>query len=130
MIKNMGDYLRLENLEIYQIARELSKQAWNIYLKLEVDQKIMMGQQFIKSVDSVSANISEGYGRYHFLDKIRFYYNARPSLLESINWLELMNEREIINDNKHELFYNKANELHAKLNAFIKYNLEKKNSNS
>lgn len=56
----------------------------------------------IRSVDSVGANIAEGYGRYHYLDKIKFYYNARGSLFESKYWLDLMYERKII-DSVHYL---------------------------
>ncbi|NMB48574.1 four helix bundle protein, partial [Candidatus Kuenenbacteria bacterium] len=44
----------------------------------------------------------EGYGRYHYLDKIKFYYNARGSLFESKYWLDLMYERKII-DSVHYL---------------------------
>jgi len=87
-----------------------------------------MGQQFVRSVDSVPANISEGYGRYHFLDKIRFYYNARASLIESINWIDLMNQREITKNAEYTHFFSKAKTLHAKLNAFIKYNRQQKDS--
>ncbi len=31
-----------------------------------------MGDQFIKSIDSVGANIADGYGRFHYLDRINF----------------------------------------------------------
>lgn len=89
-----------------------------------------MGQQFVKSTDSVGANIAEGYGRYHYLDKIKFYYNARASLLESVNWLTLMNERKIIADEKFELFFAKSRKLHMKLYAFIKFTLGKKRSST
>jgi len=43
-----------------------------------------MGDQFIRSIDSITANIAEGFGRFHFLDRRKFYYNARGSLLEAI----------------------------------------------
>jgi four helix bundle protein len=32
---------------------------------------------------SVSGNISEGFGRKHTNDKLKFYYNARGSLAET-----------------------------------------------
>ena len=36
---------------------------------------------------SVSGNISEGFGRKHTNDKLKFYYNARGSLAETKNHL-------------------------------------------
>lgn len=52
-----------------------------------------MGDQLIRVIDSHAANIAEGYGRYHYLDRIKFYYNARASLLESKHWLYLFLKR-------------------------------------
>ena len=44
--------------------------------------------QIRRSALSISANIAEGYGRKHTLDKINFYYNARGSLTETQSHLE------------------------------------------
>lgn len=65
--------------------------VWKIYERLHWQDKKTMGDQFVTSADSVGANIAEGYGRFHYLDKIRFYYNSRGSLLENgIHWVELL----------------------------------------
>jgi len=90
------EYLSLNKLKVYQLARELSKIAWEIYKSLDWRDKKINGDQFIESTDSVSANVAEGYGRFHYLDKVKFYYNARGSLLESRNWIELLKERDKI----------------------------------
>lgn len=78
---NGNSCLSVENLKIYQLSRRLSGQAWIVYNKLDWSAKKLMGSQFMEAVDSVGANIVEGYGRYHYLDKIKFYYNARASQL-------------------------------------------------
>ncbi|MBU1630759.1 MAG: four helix bundle protein, partial [Candidatus Omnitrophica bacterium] len=94
----MKDYIPLSALEVYKLSRELSEIAWQIYETLNWQDKKIMGDQFIESVDSVGANIAEGYKRYHYLDRIKFYYNSRASLSESCNhWLELLYERKNIN---------------------------------
>lgn len=129
IFKYMGNVLNLESLEIYKIARNLSELAWGIYKVLGVDDRITIRQQFLRSTDSVGANITEGYARFHFLDKVKFYYNARASLAESIHWIELLKEREIIASNEHFVFKEQAERLYIKLNAFIKFNLNKKQSN-
>ena len=125
----MGEYKKLEDLDIYIIARQVSQLAWEIYVDLSVDQKIMMGQQFVRSVDSICANIAEGYGRYYYLEKVKFYYIARSSLFESLTWLELLKERELITDVIYNDIKNKLDNLHLKLNGYIKFNLNKKASN-
>jgi len=90
-------YIELKELEIYQKAREISKIAWEIYKGLNYEEKKIFGDRFICSNDSIGANIAESYGRFHYLERIKFCYNARGSLKESINWTELMIER-IIKD--------------------------------
>ena len=88
-------HIKLEDLEVYQIAKEISKIAWEIYNSLDWREKKVIGDQFIRSADSIGANIAEGYGRFHYLDRIKFYYNSRGSLLECFHWTKLMLERNI-----------------------------------
>jgi len=68
---------------------------WEVYKNLDFEKKKIIGEQFIRALDSISANIAEGHGRFHYLDRIKFCYNARGSLEESINWTEIMIERNI-----------------------------------
>lgn len=118
--KSKKGYIVLKNLEVYQLARELSDMGWAIYEKLGWQDKKTMGDQFISSIDSVGANIAEGYGRFHYLDKIRFYYNSRGSLLESAtHWLELLNERGKISKEGFKDCKVVAEKLSLKLNNFI-----------
>jgi len=87
-------YIPLKELEVYQLARELSRLAWNIYEHLSRQDKKIMGDQFIESTDSVGANVAEGYHRFHYLDKVKFYFYSRGSLAEcQTHWLELLFER-------------------------------------
>ena len=83
----------LDDLEIYRLAREISREAWQVYNNLDWQTKKIMGDQFIESVDSVGANIAEGFGRFHYLDRNKFNYNARGSLIESLHWLNVLHER-------------------------------------
>jgi len=122
-------HIPLENLEVYLLARELSKKGWAIFSSLNWEQKKAMGFQFIESTDSVGANITEGYARFHFLDRIKFYYNARGSLSESADfWLELLHERNIISDQHYHEFKQIAEMLEPKLNNFIAANYRSKNN--
>lgn len=86
----------LNNLIVFQKAKEYGQIAWNIYQSLDWQQRKTTGDQMIRSVDSVGANIVEGYGRYHYLEKIKFYYISRASLMESKFWIDLLFERNLI----------------------------------
>ncbi|MCL5667302.1 MAG: four helix bundle protein [Patescibacteria group bacterium] len=93
-MENTNTYIILKNLEVYQLSRELSKLAWKIYEPLDWHIKKINGDQFIESTDSTGANIAEGYGRFHYLDKIKFFYNCRGSLMECAqHWIELLFEK-------------------------------------
>lgn len=106
-------------MEIYKLAREIGKDAWEIYNKLSWQDKKIFGDQFITATDSVGANIAEGFGRFHFLDKNKFNYNSRGSLLESAYWLNLLSEREKVTKETANILQNKISKLHLKLNNYI-----------
>lgn len=119
-MKVKKEYILLKDLEIYQLARELSKIGWEIYQNLDWQTKKINGDQFIEATDSVGANIAEGYHRYHFLDKIKFYYNARSSLSEANDhWLELLKERNKIKEDLYLKYKKTAQKLSIKLNNYI-----------
>lgn len=123
------EYLGLEKLETYQLARQLSRVAWLVYSNLDWQEKKVIGDQFLTATDSCGANIAEGYGRYHYLDKVKFYYNARASLIESLHWSKLLVERKIVTDKMLVDEYKKIYPiLSLKLNSLIKTTLNKRNS--
>lgn len=116
----MNKYIPLKELEVYKLARQLSKIAWKIYINLDWRDKKIMGDQFLESMDSIGANISEGYARYHFLDRIKFYYNGRASLAEAAeHWSELLYERQKISKSNLDEIKTVASTLLLKLNNFI-----------
>jgi four helix bundle protein len=114
------NFIKLKNLEVYQLSRNLSTIAWEIFCRMDFMDKKHIGDQFLRSVDSIGANIAEGYGRFHYLDKVRFYYNSRASHYEAFtHWLELMFEREKISNDEFETISETALKLQVKLNNFI-----------
>jgi four helix bundle protein len=113
-------FIELKNLDVYQLSRKLSSIAWIIFCRMNFEDKKHIGDQFLRSVDSIGANIAEGYGRFHYLDKVRFYYNSRGSHYEAFtHWLELMLEREKISRQEFESISETALILQVKLNNFI-----------
>ncbi|MBI4812580.1 four helix bundle protein [Candidatus Falkowbacteria bacterium] len=126
----MSGFILLKDLEVYQLAMRLSALGWEIYIKMTWQDKKTMGDQFIESLDSVGANIAEGYLRFHYLDKIKFYYISRASLSESCDhWLELMYKRNKVDKVKYNKIKETQNKLSIKLQNFIKTTYNSKNNN-
>lgn len=66
-------YLKLNDIECYKIAFHLSNYVWEVVIKWEWFAKKTMGSQYVEAVDSISANIAEGFGRHFKKDKVNFY---------------------------------------------------------
>ena len=118
----------IADLEVYRIARELSRSSWKIFQAMDWHDQKIIGDQWIRSIDSVGANISEGFGRFHYLDKNKFYYNARGSLSEYQHWSVLMHERGKIGEDFFQRIQTQTKQLMIKLNNLITATKSKSNS--
>ena len=116
----MENTKNIDSLQIYLLSKELSNKSRDLYSSRDYDIKKIIWSQFIRSVDSIWANIAEWYGRFHYLDSIKFYYNARWSLLESKYWLDLLLNRNLISGDIYKSIEKELDTLLKKLNAFIK----------
>ena len=56
----------LEKLEVYQLSETFSDTVWDIVMAWDIFRKDTIGKQIVRSADSISANIAEGYGRYFY----------------------------------------------------------------
>ena len=88
----MKKYLQLNDLSAYKIAYKLSEEVWDIVKEWDRFAKNTIGEQFVRSVDSIAANIAEGFGRRTKRDKIKFYNYSFSSTYESLNWNEKAND--------------------------------------
>jgi len=121
------NYLSLDKLETYQLGCALGETAWDIFNNFTYEQKKLFGYQFVKATDSVAANTAEGYGRFHYLDKVKFYYNSRGSLLESRHWFNILAQRKILKNknliNRYLICYKR---VRLTLNGLIKSTMNQK----
>ena len=72
-----------EELRCYQLALKLLEAAYKLARDLPDYEKYNLASQIRRASLSTVLNIAEGYGRYHYLDKLRFFYIARGSLSET-----------------------------------------------
>ncbi len=107
-------------LDVYRLAEELSDLIWFAYDTWDSKAQQTLGQQVIRAVDSVAANIAEGYGRYTPADRKKFYLYARGSFEETKCWLRKAFRRKVISPAEVATYKRLIDELGPKLNAFIK----------
>ena len=114
------DILKLEDLEIYQLALAIGDIVWGIVDKWQWFAKKTTGAQFVEAADSIAANIAEGYGRYFYKDRKQFCYYSRGSLLETKNWTIKSLTRSLIKQSEYDNLIEKLQTLHHKLSIYIK----------
>lgn len=78
--------------------------------------KNTIGEQFITSLDSVSANIAEGFGRRTKKDKIKFYNYSKASALEALNWNEKAYRRKLLKKSQYEHILKELKQLPKEIN--------------
>lgn len=77
-----------EDLECYQLAMNVFREGYRVAALLPVEEKYNLADQLRRAATSIILNIAEGYGRYHYLDSLRFYYIARGSIMETLTeWI-------------------------------------------
>jgi four helix bundle protein len=94
-------FLQLNDLTSYKSSFSFSNKIWDIVIKWDYFARDTIGKQFVNAADSVSANIAEGFGRYHKKDKVKFYYYSLGSVKECSDWLNKSKARNLISE---ELF--------------------------
>lgn len=82
-----------EDLECYKLALDVVVNAHAFAKTLPLEEKYDLAPQIRRAAKSITANLAEGYGRYHYLDNLKFLSNARGSLNETL--AHLINARVI-----------------------------------
>ena len=119
------NYLQLNNINAYKISFNLSNYIWGIIARWDYFTKDTMGKQFARAIDSISANIAEGFGRYGKKDKIKFYRYSYGSIKESLDWNEKSKIRNLISAKQYNYIFQELNQLPKELNSLIKFTNEK-----
>jgi four helix bundle protein len=112
--------MKLEELKVYQLAMGIGERIWVVVGKWDYFAKDTVGKQLVKSVDSIAANISEGYGRFHYKENKQFCYYSRGSLYETKTWLKKACNRGLIADNDFQSLEKDIETIAYKLNNYIK----------
>jgi len=109
----------LEDFKVYNQAMVLSDEVWSIVTSWPYFEKQTMGKQLVRAMDSITANLSEGLGRYHFGEARVFSYYSRGSLFETKTWLSKAYSRNLISQDQYQKLNSDLNRIARMLNAYI-----------
>lgn len=85
---NCCDYMENKSfttLDFYKNSLKLTKAAYKLAANMPDYERYNLVEQLRRALCSIVLNIAEGYGRYHYLDSLRFLYIARGSLSETLS---------------------------------------------
>jgi len=108
-----------QELRVYKLSERLADEIWKAVNTWETFAKNTIGQQIVRSADSVGANIAEGVGRGSYLDNKRFVKIARGSLYETQHWLRRAYTRNLLTVEQVNIFTAIINDLAPQLNSYL-----------
>lgn len=114
-------FLKLNDIEAYKTAFKLSNYVWDLIIKWDYFAKDTVGKQFVKAIDSISANIAEGFGRYSKKDKIKFFRYNFGSLYESLDWNEKSHVRNLLSQEDYSFIFTELIKLPKMINSLIQF---------
>jgi four helix bundle protein len=121
----MAKYLTVQDLGAHTIAFELSNYLWDVVIQWDKFAKDTIGKQAVRSFDSNSANIAEGFGRYTKKDKVNFYRYSFGSILESKDWTEKAKVRRLLTPEQYMYISQQLDKLPKEVNGLIKFTNER-----
>ncbi len=110
-----------EDLEVYQQARAFRKDIYKLAKILPEYEKFGLANQMRRAAVSLTSNIAEGHGRYHFPDQIKFMLNSRGSLEELIDQLTVCTDESYVTAEEAAFLKSQAWSVHNILNGYIRY---------
>jgi four helix bundle protein len=112
---------RLDDFELYKIARDFRKRVYRLLKELPPEEKYALANQMRRAANSVTNNIAEGHGRWHYQENIHFCRISRGSVDELIDDFnacqdEGFGDQLLVRDLKVEAY-----DLIRRINSYIAY---------
>ncbi len=115
-----------EDLDVYKKAREFRKRMYAAARKLPDFEKYELGRQIRRAAVSLTNNISEGHGHYHYLDEIKFQLQSRGSLAELLDDLNICQDEDYVPITEIVELKERAKEVQRLINGYIRFLRERK----
>ena len=117
-----------EDLDVYQVAREFRKAMYSVAMQLPDIEKFALTNQIRRPAVSLTNNIAEAHGRYHYLDQTKFLRQARGSLQELIDDLNVCIDEQYMPVDALTSLKNQGWRVRQLIDGYIRYLRNQKNS--
>lgn len=124
-----GTYKSFEELECWKSGRDVRFFFREITARLPKDEKYSLVSQITRASRSVTNNIAEGFGRYHYQENIQYCRSSRGSLHELMDHLIICKEESYVNETEYKTGRELLNKAIAILNGYINYLIREKKKN-
>jgi four helix bundle protein len=121
-----GEYRSFEDSEVYKTAREFRIATYRIAKTLPDIEKFGLASQMRRAALSVTNNLAEGHGRFHFLDQIKFVLISRGSLEELIDDMNVCSDESYLTAIEVEKFKTSGWHLLKLMNGYLRYLRDRK----
>ena len=85
-----------EDLEVYRVSREFRKAMYGVAKRLPQIEKFGLANQIRRAAVSLTNNVAEGHGRYHYLDQIKFTLHSHGFLEELLDDLNVCEDEQCL----------------------------------
>ncbi len=118
---NDNSHQSFTDLEVWKKGRELKNEIFQLVKLFPPEEKYRLADQLIRSSRSVTANVSEGHGRFSFKDQLHFCIQSRGSLSETYNHLIDAMDCSYITAEQLDYYKTKIDGVGKLLNGYIVY---------
>src|SRR5215475_8878789 len=116
-----------EDLEVYKAAREFRKAMYAVNRCLPDFEKYDLGRQIRRAAVSLTNNMAEGHGRFHYPDQIRFFLHSRGSLEELVDDLNVCSDQNYLSEETEKLKEH-ASRVLILINGYLRHLRNRSNS--
>lgn len=117
----MSNFKNFTELEVHKECRLFRKEISDLAKMFPKEERYLLTSQILDASRSITANIAEGFGRFHFQENIQFCRISRGSLFETLEHLITAFDEKYISSEKVLEMKNKHDNCLKLLNGYINY---------
>jgi len=121
-----SEFRTFEDLEVYKAAREFRKKMYGVARRLPDFEKFGLASQIRRAAVSLTNNMAEGHGRYHFADQVRFFLGSRGSLQELVDDINVCNDEKYLEGDEITELKGEAWRVLGLINGYLRYLRDRK----
>ena len=112
---------KFTDLDVWQESHQLVIEIYKITQNFPKSEIYGLVSQLRRAATSITANIAEGFSRYHYKERIKFYFDARGSLSEVQSELLDAKAVNLLTDPaKFDIIWAQTEKIHLILNGLIR----------